>query len=231
MIPASNTELKNLQHCLLFRDIPVPRIPILLEEAGARWETHSKSKLVRVQGDSYKSLILLVSGRLEARFDSASGKGMAVEHFQAPAAVATAVLMSSDPVLPVTLVAEEDVLLATLSYENVLDLFVREPVVLKAYLADAGDKVRFLAEKIRLLRFGSLRLKIASHLLILAREQATDCPHWRYGREQMADLLGVARPSLSRELSRMSEEGLLEMPDRNRIRLNIDALESLIEGE
>ncbi len=218
-----------LTDCSLFRGVSSDRIPGILEESNATQERHDAGKLVRQQGDTYSSLILLAEGRLEARFDSVSGKGMVVEHFDAPSAVATAFLMSSDPLLPVSLIAESDVALVTVSYEEILHLFVREPEVLKAYLTDAGDKVRFLAEKIRLLRFGSLRMKITAHLLTLAREQGTTSPRWRYGREQMADLLGVARPSLSRELSRMVDEGILEMPDRNRLNLKIEALENITD--
>ena len=229
MIPSELTDPARLKNCLLFRDVDPQRIPALLESAAAHLEKHPAGTMVRQQGDLYRSLIILVEGCLEARFDSVTGKGMTVEHFEAPSAVASAVLMSSDPVLPVSLVAETHVTLITITLERVLALFAGEPAILKAYLADAGDKVRFLAEKIRLLRFDSLRLKIASHLLALSREQATDTPKWRYDREKMADLLGVARPSLSREISRMANDGFIEMPDRRRVHLDLKALEDLSE--
>ena len=222
---------ESLASCPLFRDVESHRLTNLLERAGARVERHPAGRLVRQQGDRYDALVLLASGRLEARFDSSSGKGMAVEHFEAPSAVATAILMSSDPVLPVSLVAEEDAVLATVAYEEMLALLGAEPAILKAYLRDSGDKVRFLAEKIRLLRFGSLRSKIASHLLNLAAEPGSDTVRWRYGRERMAELLGAARPSLSRELSRMVEDGLLEMPDRSLVRLDREALEAVLEED
>ncbi|MBQ8597738.1 MAG: Crp/Fnr family transcriptional regulator [Lachnospiraceae bacterium] len=46
-------------------------------------------------------------------------------------------------------------------------------------------------------------------------------------REQLADFLGVARPSLSRELMRMQKEGLL-VADKRQIKIcNKDAIESL----
>ena len=227
----TSPDTRSLSGCVLFREVDPDRIPRILESAGASVETHRSGTLVRLQGSRYQSLILLAEGALEARFESLSGKGMAVEHFTAPSAVATAVLMSSDPVLPVSLVAEKDSVLITIEYRKVLDIFASEPAILKAYLADAGDKVRFLAEKIRLFRFASLRSKIASHLLFLSREQSTSSPAWRYGREQMADLLGVARPSLSRELSRMADDGLIELPDRQRVVLDAEALELLLEED
>ena len=47
------------------------------------------------------------------------------------------------------------------------------------------------------------------------------------GREEMADLLNTARPSLSRELMKMQEEGIIEIDKKHIIIKNIEALENL----
>lgn len=213
----------------LFRDVPVEKLPGLLKSVDAKFEEYSDGNIVRHQGDIYDALIIVAEGSLEARIDDSTGRGMTVEHFRAPSAVATAVLISSNPVLPVNLIARENVTLVCIGTKNIFSLFSREPGVLKAYMADAGDKVKYLAEKVRLLRFGSLRQRIAGHLLALAAEQGTNHPRWRYGREQTADLLGVARPSLSRELSLMVQEGLIESMDRNHVRIRSSRLKLLLE--
>ncbi len=223
--------LQSLNRCALFAGIDPQRLSALLEDAGVQTESHTKGALVRQQGDRYSRLILLTSGRLVARFESTTGKGMIVEHFEAPATVASAILTSSEPILPVSLIAEEDVVLATIGYEAMVKLLAGELSILKAFLALTGDNLRFLADKMRLMRFGSLRLKIAGHLLTLSAQQGTDRPKWRYSREQMADLLGVARPSLSRELSRMAREGLVDISERSVVGLNAEGLQELMEKE
>lgn len=78
------------------------------------------------------------------------------------------------------------------------------------YLQDTGDKVVFLAEKIRLFKFKSITQKIAGYLLNLAGKQGGDSVRMTYSREQLADLFGVARPSLSRGFSEYYEEGILK---------------------
>jgi CRP-like cAMP-binding protein len=218
-----------LAACRIFKNIPENRLGGLLESAGARIEDYAAGRIVLHQGDRYESLILVASGRLEARIDDITGRGLTVEHFKASSVVGTAVLISSNPVLPVTLIASSDIVLVKIEKEAVFSLFTREPEVLRAYLADAGDKVRFLAEKIRLLRFGSLRQRIAGHLISLSDEQKTDNPAWRYGREQTADLLGVARPSLSRELSLMIHDGLILEMDRTHVSLSRLNLKQILE--
>ncbi len=217
--------------CPIFHNVSSERLAEILNNSECRLEKYSAGTMIRQQGDLYERLLLLIEGRLEARFESTTGKSMIVEHFEAPTMVASAVLMCSEPVLPVTLSAEDEVVLVTIGYDAMLSLLADEPKILKAFLADAGDKIRFLAEKIRLLRFRSLRVKIAEHLLALSAQQGTEGPRWRYGREQMADLLGAARPSLSRELSKMADEGLIEMSDRSMVLLNIEALREIVNED
>ena len=221
--------IRGFAACPIFQSADKTQLAGLLEEAGTHVGSHPADSVIRQQGQRYDDLIVVISGRIEARIDDATGRGITVEHFGASTAIATAVLISSEPVLPVTLIAREDTVLAAIPYDGILKLFAREPMVLRAYLENAGDKVRFLAEKLRLIRFDSLRKKIAGHLLSLASSQSSENPRWRYSREQTADLLGVARPSLSRELSQMAEEGLLSLPDRNHVRFRTTTLRALLE--
>ena len=213
----------------LFRGIDPGAVPGILKAAGARIERCVKGRLVRMRGDLYDRLILVAQGCLEARFEESDGRSMAIEEFRAPAAVAAAVLVSSDPMLPVSLVAGDDSVLVTIEAEAVFGMMTAHPSVMKAYLEDTGDKVRFLAEKLRLMRFGSLRQRLAGHLLDLSSEQGTEEPRWRYGRERTAELLGAARPSLSREIALMAEDGFLDPIDRHRVRLSIPRLKAIIE--
>lgn len=223
--------ISSLASCRLFQSVPAERLGVLLDSVGVRTEHWDKGNLVRQQGCRYNNLIIVTRGGLEAGLTDVTGRSLTVEHFGAPSAVATAVLVSSEPVLPVSLTATGSTTLVTIEFTKVLDLFSREPAILRAYLADAGDKVRFLAEKLRLIRFGTLRRRIAVHLLSLSREQGTDSPSWRYGRDQTADLLGAARPSLSRELAQMSREGYLEIVGRTGTRLSVERLRSFLEDD
>ena len=222
---------KEVAQCHLFAGIPAEEVPGLLKKHNARLERYGDGKLVRLQGDLYDELIIVARGELEARIDDSGGKGLTVEHLRAPAPAATAIIASSDPILPVSLYARGETWVFCIPAPQVFQMLAGQPEILRAFLADAGDKVRFLAEKLRLFRFGSLRKKIAGHLLALSREQRTDSPRWRYGREETADLFGVARPSLSRELSVMASEGLLEPEGRKHVKIDRKALRSLLEED
>lgn len=90
-----------------------------------------------------------------------------------------------------------------------------------------AEKAFFLNNKVQLLSHGSLRQKIAKFLL----EDIDESMYVKLNmnREEFADYLSVARPSLSRELNNMQKDGLIEV-DRDIIRvLNYSNLLDFVE--
>ena len=68
-----------------------------------------------------------------------------------------------------------------------------------------------LMKKIRILTQGSLRKKIMLYLSILAKEQHSDTIALPFGRDKLANYLFCDRSAVSRELGRMSREGLITL--------------------
>ena len=92
-------------------------------------------------------------------------------------------------------------------------------------LSDLAFKNYYLNRKVQILSCSSLRQKIAM-FLIQNMDRDKRCISG-LGREEMADLLNTARPSLSRELMKMQEEGIIEIDKKHIIIKNIEALENL----
>jgi CRP-like cAMP-binding protein len=73
-----------------------------------------------------------------------------------------------------------------------------------------------LSDKLYFLSFKTIRQKIANYLLKLpAKEGVVTLDR---SQNSLAEYFGVTRPSLSRELANMQEEGLIEM-ERKTIRI------------
>ena len=79
-------------------------------------------------------------------------------------------------------------------------------------LAIFAQKAYYLNQKIQIISCATLRQKIAK--ILLEYGKAGESPAITMNREEMADFLNVARPSLSRELMRMQEEGLVKVTKR-----------------
>ncbi|GAB6089809.1 Crp/Fnr family transcriptional regulator [Spirochaeta dissipatitropha] len=186
------------------------------------WKYHdfSKGVLVYSMGTELDRLYLLVSGSLSAEIVDPEGRVLKIETLEQGAILAGPVLFSSDPHLPVQLTAETDCCITSLEKQEALRLFSNNPRILSNFLKEAGDKVVFLSEKIRLLRFATIREKAAGYFLEISRRAASAAEppvdhteyvrvQLRYSLESLADLFGVTRPALSRCLGEMVDEGLL----------------------
>lgn len=66
-----------------------------------------------------------------------------------------------------------------------------------------------LIKKIRILTQGSLRKKIMLYLSILAKEQHSNTISLPFGRDKLANYLFCDRSAVSRELGRMSRDGII----------------------
>ncbi len=220
-------ELIALSEVPLFHSVDVLDLRRYFRESPLSPVHFSEGSRIAAQGDLYRELILVLEGKLTASMAAPDGKMILVDTLQAPCAVATAILFSSRRTLPVFLHAAETSRILKLPEALVLDLMGKYPSFLKGFLRENGDKLSFLTDKIRLFQFKSLRQKITAYLVMLDAGQGMKEVNLQYSREELAQLMGVARPSLSREISAMCREELISSRGKN---VTILDRKSLLKG-
>ncbi len=214
----------------LFGGMEPDEIIRLLSPWAAGVREYHQGAIVAFRGDGYDRLMILLSGSLSAELVDYDGRVLKIESLKAPEAVASGILFAEENQLPVQLTAETDIRTLQIPRHGILRLCRDHERFLGNYLRDMGDKVVFLAEKIRLLQFNTLRQKIAGFVLDLSSKQGSRNVRLPYTIEKVAEMFGVARPSLSRGFSELIEEGLLDRNGRDYIILDPDALEDLVTG-
>lgn len=192
-----------------------------------------RGNVVVQRGTPMERLLVLLTGTARAEIVDAGGHVMVVETFRSPDILATAMLFAPSPRFPVSVVAESSCTWAWLDRNQLMDLCQKHRSVLEAVLNDTGRRVAFLAARLRLTQFASLRQRIAVYLSESPVRTDTDGNryiHVPHSRQELADMFGVARPSLSREIGRMVDEGLISV-EENRFRLvRRDAIRALVDG-
>ncbi len=98
--------------------------------------------------------------------------------------------------------------------------------LIKNMLAILAGKARFLNKRLQMMASGSLRQKIIKVLLENVREDNRGV--LRMSREEMADYLGTVRPSVSRELMKMKEDGLIRITGKRFQILDLSKLEDYL---
>ncbi len=227
----NTADAKILSACSLFNGIADDELLFLFEGIPYTEKSFSKNSMVMIRGDEYDSLKILLEGEVSAEIQDFNGKTIKIENLKAPDAMATGILFADDNTLPVTLVAQTEVRLISIPKNSIIALSQKNKLFLLNYFNDSGNKVVFLAEKLRLFKFKSLREKFTGYLLSLSGKQSSNIIKLPYTREKLAELFGVARPSLSRVCSEMSDEGLLKLEGKTITILDKRELKSSMDTE
>jgi CRP-like cAMP-binding protein len=210
----NKNEAKIISSCPLFSGISVDEVMEIFNNVSFSTKHYAKDSLVMIRGDQYDSLKILLEGEVSAEIQDFTGKTIKIENLKAPDAIALGILFADDNTLPVTIVARSNVKVISIPKDSIIKIAQKNKQFLN-YFTGSGNKVVFLVEKLRLLKFKSLRQKFSGYILSLSAKQNSETVQLPYNREELAELFGVARPSLSRICSELSDEGLLRLEGKN----------------
>jgi CRP-like cAMP-binding protein len=209
-----------------FKSVDIVDLDALLTNTPYSARSYGTGEIIALAGSDYDFLLCLVEGSIRAGMEGPEGKALTVETLEAPTAIALAVLFADDAVLPVTVTPLGTCRLIRLSRETILGLCQKNRAFLVACLAESGNKLQLLAEKLRLLEFRSIRQKMAAWLK--ARLGSGTSVTLPFSKERLAELFGVTRPSLSRELAAMVRDGTIEVKGRTILVSNMKGLLDLL---
>ncbi|HQN93995.1 MAG TPA: Crp/Fnr family transcriptional regulator, partial [Prolixibacteraceae bacterium] len=112
-------------------------------------------------------------------------------------------------IFPVNIIAVTEVSFIIIQRQEVIRLFQLNKQILLNYLSIISSRAQFLSEKLRFHSFKSLKAKIAFYLI---KEAGKDNSfRLLQSQNELAELFGVARPSVGRAFLVLQEEGLIDI--------------------
>lgn len=212
---------KDLLQFDLFAGLRDDALDRFLNTARVSSHTYPAGCLIFLQGTECDALHLLLKGSAKATMNNTEGKKIIIEQIQAPCILAPAALFASNSNYPVNIEANETCVIAFIQKSDFADLMQRESSVMQAFIRILADKSIFLSQKVNGFALQNLRGRLASYLL----------NHEHIGTQQeIADYLGVARPSMARVLSEFVEKGYVSMEGRRIVVSDRHGLLSLVRG-
>lgn len=198
-----------LQNTRLFAGLNKNQVDQIMNNSGTFIKKYRKEEYLFMEEDTPVNLFVLISGKINVAEDTISGKRIVITDIDEPGSMFGEVyLFMNCEQYRIHAQAMEDSTVIVMSNS----IFQEENILLmKNLLSIFAEKAWLLSGKIQILGGGSLREKIVR--LIYFR-QKTNATMIQLKRDDMADLLHVARPSLSRELAKMQREGILQIDGR-----------------
>lgn len=213
----------------IFKGISIEELAILFGQIHYQVKGYQKHDLIVTSGETCDRLLIVQQGSVKAEMTDYSGKTIKIEDIEAPRPLAIAFLFGKENRFPVTVSANNQVEIISIYKEEFVKMLQLNSLILKNYLNAISTRAQFLSEKLKFLSFKTIKQKIAHFLLEKADDQLLTLDI-QQSQEQLAEMFGVARPSLSRGLREMVQEGLIETQRRSIKILDKDRMNQLLKG-
>ena len=200
-----------LRSTSLFTGIPTDQLQALLAQLGAVVRSYGKGEALVLAGEPNRRVGVVLTGTLEAYRPAPGGARIPITHME-PGGVFGDVLGGSSLASPVTVLAAAPCEVLLIPYERLLlsDGSPAHQRALQNLVRTISDKYFSLSRRIDLLVLKSLRAKVCAYLLSEAERAGSLTFSIPFSRIQLADYLNCDRSALSRELSQMQRDGLLD---------------------
>lgn len=210
--------IDQLSKCNLFASMNEKEIEEALNVSGIKEEEFKRGELIALQDEPCNRLIILTKGSVKAEMSDPSGKMVKIEDIYAPSPIAILFLFGPRNKFPVQVTAREDVSAMIIPKQSILQMLQTNKQLLSNYLDISAIYASTLRGKLHLMSFRTIRQKLAIYFLNLSKQHDSNKIELDRTQKSLAEYFGVSRPSLSRELSNMHEDGLISI-DRKSIEI------------
>jgi len=214
----------NLLLCPICKNIPVNEREIFLKELKIKTKIFKKGEWIAQQGDVVNALYILSKGSVKAEMISESGTVLNIETIHAPNPLAPAFLFAENNQFPVDVVAQEDVELILISKDSIVKQLASNADFLQGFMMFNSNRVHFLSERLKLFSAKTIKGKLAQYILARTNNM---CFAMNMNQTRLAEYFGVTRPSLSRSIAEMIDEGIISLKGGNGKVLDIKKLKRL----
>lgn len=209
----------------LFIGVSDASIENSLKETKYYIKKYSKGEIIAHEDDECGSLALILSGTIEIQRLYSNGKYIVLSRLFEGDVFGEALVFSKAKTYPATVVTLSECNVLFINKDDVLKICSYEEKILENFISLLSDKVFILNSKIKSISFKSLRQKVINYILNEVKEQKSNAITLNNTKEEIASLLGIPRPSLSRELINLRDMNYIEF-DRRIIKvLDVEGLE------
>ena len=197
-------DLRNLQ---IFKNLTDQDLDLIKSKTEFIEKPYSKGEYIFRTGDTGADLFYLIEGSLNVYQIDSNGKRFIFQNFNKPTLFGEVYAYLGEPFDFDCECARDSNILIIKDFRKIFE----EPCpenFLRSYIKFLSKKCLALSKKNQITSQASLRQKIGKYLLENEKDGKVALS---MKREDLADYLSTTRPSLSRELSKMAEEGIIKV--------------------
>lgn len=197
----------DLREIKIFKNLTDKDLEIIKTKTQFIEKTYGKGEYIFMAGDKSGDLFYLIDGKINVYQIDSNGKRFIFQNFDKPTLFGEVYSYLGEPFDFDCECASPCKILIIKDFRKIFEPPCPESF-LRSYINFLSNKCLALSKKNQITSQASLRQKIGKYLLENEKEGKVKLS---MKREDLADYLSTTRPSLSRELSKMAEEGIIKV--------------------
>lgn len=208
--------INRIDEFTLIRTIPIPSIKDMLDKSLMRVSRYIKDEIIHLEGAACNNLEVIISGKTVVERITESGDLLTIAEFISDDILGGNLIFSKVPNYPMTVTAKTQTTILEIHKDVLLDLCFNNKPFLKVFLQLTSDHTLLLGDKIKHYVNRTIKESISAYLKNEYKLQKSFKIILSTNKRVLAERIGVPRTSLSRELKKMKDDGLLDF-DRKSI--------------
>ncbi len=223
-----------LAQCSLFDGISKEEIISILHCMDLKIFEYKKNDYLTVAGEDFTQIGLVLEGNVALTKESAAGNRVIIGILGPSEMFGEMAAYSGQKLWPVSVIAQTNCTVLFFSQDKIVGccdkVCISHKQLIMNMLKVVSNRALMLNKKVEYLAMKSLRSKISTYLLEESKKTGQRKTfQLNLNRNELADFLNVSRPSLSRELCKMRDDGLIEFHSTAIKILDFDALKEISE--
>lgn len=198
----------------LFKDIAKEDIGAILSCLSAQLREYGEGQVIYSEGERIENVAIILKGRVELIRENYDGNINIISKLEKGDIFGESFAFGKIESLPISVYSEGESQILFINYKKIVNtcstacefhnsLIFNMLHILARKNIGLNEKNLFLGEK-------TIRKKLLSYLASQARKRGKKEFHIGFDRQGLADYLSVNRSAMSRELSKMQDQGLIE---------------------
>lgn len=188
-------------------------------------KNYKRGEYVAYQGDKVDFLYMLAKGKVKTEIVSDPGVTLHIDEISAPHPLVAIFLFANNNRFPVDVIAQEDSQVILITKDCVEKQMAKCPHFLRGFMAFTADRAQFLSERLKIFSLKGIKTKVAFYLF---RRAKGDDFELGQSITSLAEYFGVDRSSLSRAISAMVHDGIIEFEEGKGRIIDRNALKEML---
>lgn len=227
-----NIYISVLEKARLFKGIIPADLELLIKCLEGTVKKYESGACIIALEQEVGHIGIVLEGQVEIVKENVVGDRNIIAVLESGGLFAEGIVCTTKRLSPVTVRAKTKTNILMIPYERIIITCGKSCVfhsqLIRNMLTLLGEKNYALNHKIDFLILKGMREKIALYLLEEAKKHKSMAFHIVLNRNDLAEYLNVSRSAMSRELSRMKEEGLIDYYKNSFKIINEEALKGFL---